>query len=498
MLSALGRRLYFPKGILSQSAEAGARAKRMNATIGIATEGGEPMYLRSLASHFRDLSPAEAFNYAPPAGQPALRERWREKALAENPSLRGKVFGLPIVTSAITHGLALVGDLFVDPGDRIVLPDKQWDNYALTFQTRLGAELVTHPFYAGGGYAVDAFREALATASAGREKVLALLNFPNNPTGYVPTPSEGESIVRSLVAQAERGTKVVAVLDDAYFGLFYHVGGASMTESLFGPLTNRHPNLMAIRLDGATKELFVWGLRCGFMTFGPGRAETAKEVAEVLDAKARGAIRSGISNVPAALPVAGRQGPRLLVALRRAQAEARAAARARRARPRGRERPSLPRELGGLPLQQRLLHVRASPGRRGGAGAPAPARPLRDRRDRGRRLGPPHRLLLSGAGPDRASVRDAASGDPGAAERVGVGPSRAQKGYVNPSSAGSRSPISRQSVRQKACKPVHLGVVLARLSAGGIPRRRQRTRRCGPADDLYWGEVRGVCREAES
>lgn len=298
MLSALGRRLYFPKGILSQSAEANARAHRMNATIGIATEGGEPMHLRSLAAHFRDLSPAEAFNYAPPAGQQALRERWKEKMVAENPSMRGKAFGLPIVTSAITHGLSLTGDLFVDPGDRVVLPDKQWDNYALTFDTRLGAELVTHPFYAGGGYAVGAFREALASAASGREKVLALLNFPNNPTGYVPTPAEGEGIVQALVAQAERGTKVIAVLDDAYFGLFYHVGGRSMTESLFGPLVGRHPNLLAIRLDGATKELFVWGLRCGFLTFGPGRAESVKEVCEVLDAKVRGAIRSGISNVP--------------------------------------------------------------------------------------------------------------------------------------------------------------------------------------------------------
>jgi aspartate/methionine/tyrosine aminotransferase len=298
MLSALGRRLYFPKGILSQSAEAGARAKQMNATIGIATEGGQPMFLPSLASHLRDLTPAEAFNYAPPAGQPVLRERWKEKMLAENPSLRGKEFGLPIVTSAITHGLALVGDLFVDPGDRIVLPDKQWDNYALTFETRLGAELVPHPFYAGGGFAVQAFDAALAAASSGREKVLALLNFPNNPTGYVPTPAEGDALVASLLRQAERGTKVVVVLDDAYFGLFYHLGGASMTESLFALLTNRHPNLLAIRLDGATKELFVWGLRCGFLTFGPGRADTAKQVAEVLDAKARGAIRSGISNVP--------------------------------------------------------------------------------------------------------------------------------------------------------------------------------------------------------
>ena len=89
----------------------------------------------------------------------------------------------------------------------------------------------------------------------------------------------------------------MVLIDDAYFGLFFHLGEASMTESLFGLLANRHPNLLAVKLDGPTKELFVWGLRCGFITFGPGAAETAEAVCGVLDAKLRGAIRSGISNV---------------------------------------------------------------------------------------------------------------------------------------------------------------------------------------------------------
>ena len=297
MLSALGRRLYFPKGILSQSAEARQRGHRFNATIGIATEGGEPMHLASIMRHLRDLDPAEAVDYAPPAGRPGLRERWWEKLLEENPSLRGKRCGLPIVTSAITHGLSLVGDLFVERGDVLVLPDKLWGNYRLTYEVRLGARIATYPFYAGSGFDCDGFARALAEAAEGREKVVALLNFPNNPTGYAPTPAEGDAIVNALERQAERGTRVVAVLDDAYFGLFYHLGATSMTESLFGRLANCHPNLLAVKLDGATKELFVWGLRCGFLTFGPGRADTADEVAAVLDAKVRGAIRSGISNV---------------------------------------------------------------------------------------------------------------------------------------------------------------------------------------------------------
>ena len=298
MLSPLGRRLYFPTGgILAQSAEAKAKGHTANATIGIATEGGGPMVLPSMASH-TDIAPADAFTYAPPAGRAGLRERWREKLLHENPSLRGKSFGLPVVTSAITHGLMLAGDLFVDHGDCILLPDKLWGNYRLLYEVRLGARIATYPLYAGDGFNTEGFAEALAEQGAQRDKLVVLLNFPNNPTGYAPTPEEGDAIVASLLKQAEAGTKLVVLLDDAYFGLFYHLGKPSMTESLFGLLAGRHPNLLAVKLDGATKELFVWGLRCGFFTAGPGRTDSADVVCEVLDAKLRGAIRSGISNVP--------------------------------------------------------------------------------------------------------------------------------------------------------------------------------------------------------
>ncbi len=299
MLSALGRRLYFPAGgILAQSAEAREKAHKANATLGTATEGDGPMVLPSMEHHISEIAPADAFNYAPPGGRPGLRERWREKLESENPSLRGKACGLPVVTSAITHGLMLAGDLFVDPGDRIVLPDKLWGNYRLTYEVRLGAKIATYPFYEGGGFGVRGMAQTLEEQARERDKLVVLLNFPNNPTGYVPTPAEGDAIVAALEKLAAGGTRVVALLDDAYFGLFYHLGGESLTESLFGRLANLHPNLLAVKLDGATKELFAWGLRCGFVTYGPGRAETAGEVCAVLDAKTRGAIRSGISNVP--------------------------------------------------------------------------------------------------------------------------------------------------------------------------------------------------------
>jgi len=298
MLSGYGRRLYFPKGIISQTAEAKRKATRFNATIGIATEGTGPMALPSIADQLGGVSLADAITYAPPAGRPRLRSLWREKLLAENPSLMGKQFGEPIVTSAITHGLSLAAELFVDPGDLLLLPDKFWGNYRLSYEVHHGARIETFPFYRGDGIDLEAFAERLAELGGAREKLIVLLNFPNNPTGYMPTAAEGDALAAALAAQAEKGTKLVVICDDAYFGLFYHLGGESMTESLFGKLVGLHPNLLAVKLDGATKELFVWGLRCGFVTFGPGRPDSAGVVCEVLDAKTRGAIRGGVSNVP--------------------------------------------------------------------------------------------------------------------------------------------------------------------------------------------------------
>ena len=59
LLSKLGQRFYFPRGIISQSAEAKARARRFNATIGIALEEGQPMFLPSVRSLVPDLEPGE-------------------------------------------------------------------------------------------------------------------------------------------------------------------------------------------------------------------------------------------------------------------------------------------------------------------------------------------------------------------------------------------------------------------------------------------------------
>ena len=175
MLSQFGQRIYFPKGILSQSAEAKAQANKTNATIGIATEKGIPMHLQSIQKHISDIAPKDSFDYAPAAGRPDLRTAWRKKVLEDNPSLRDKSLSSPIVTNGLTHGLSITADLFVNPGDQVLVADKVWDNYPLTFGTRYGAELSMYPLYnEKGGFNTVEFHKALKKSAEKSEKVLTI------------------------------------------------------------------------------------------------------------------------------------------------------------------------------------------------------------------------------------------------------------------------------------------------------------------------------------
>lgn len=295
MLSPVGRQLFFPKGILSQSAEAKEKAHRINATIGIAKEEGHTMRLASMMEAIQGLRASESLTYAPSFGIPALRKRWQDELYIKNPSLTGKQISLPVVTCGITHAVSIFADLWVAPGDVVVLPDMMWGNYQMILGVRRGARLSHYPlFNARGEYHLEAFEAALGREAQSNQKVIVLLNFPQNPTGYTISESEAASMVHILTQIAQNGTRLLVLLDDAYFGLFYEA--QSLKESLFARLCGRHPNLLAIKLDGATKEHFAWGLRIGFITYGLACTGDPLPVYEALEKKTAGGVRGNISN----------------------------------------------------------------------------------------------------------------------------------------------------------------------------------------------------------
>jgi aspartate/methionine/tyrosine aminotransferase len=198
---------------------------------------------------------------------------------------------MPILVPGLTAGISYLGDLFLDQGDIVVLPDLYWENYQLILEHRMGAEIRTYDtFTKAGGLDVEAFESALTKAAKEKGKVFTILNYPNNPTGYSPTKAEAEAISEALARASMHGA-ILAAVDDAYFGFFYEED--LIHESIFTKFAKLSSNVLAVKVDGPTKEDCVWGFRSGFITFSGKGMGAAHEAA--LEKKLMGAIRSSVS-----------------------------------------------------------------------------------------------------------------------------------------------------------------------------------------------------------
>lgn len=290
MLSERGKNIFFPKlGILSQSAQ--AKGKKINATIGEAVEDdGTSMHLPEFDA-LVNMPTANIFPYAPSFGKPEFRSLWKESIYRKNPSLGDTVLSNPVATNGLTHGISMTGYMFADENDTVLLSNHYWENYNLIFENNYGANVKTFELFANGGFNVEDFAKQMNAIEG--NKIVTLLNFPNNPAGYTPLISEIDAITAVIKDLADKGKKIVVIIDDAYFGLVYEEG--VFTESIFTKLANLSENVLAVKLDGPTKEDYVWGFRVGFITYAI-KGGTS-ELYDALENKTAGAVRGNISNI---------------------------------------------------------------------------------------------------------------------------------------------------------------------------------------------------------
>lgn len=292
-LSDYGRRMYFPiYGIVEQSAQAGKEAKLFNATTGMAVHNKKPIMVPFIRKQFTHLTEAQIVSYANSYGEAELRTLWKEEIYRKNPSLNRCPISLPVVVPGLTGGVSQAASLFVDAKEKVVCSDLYWENYDMILSGMRDAELVFFPFYTkDGGFNIDALCDAII-ANAEEKHVSVILNFPNNPTGYTMLKSEAEELKKRIFNLAEQGWKMNFIIDDAYFGLFYE--DDIYKESLFSIFADLHKNVMAIKIDGATKEHFVWGFRVGFVTYASKGLNESQ--LKALEMKTAGSVRASVSN----------------------------------------------------------------------------------------------------------------------------------------------------------------------------------------------------------
>lgn len=264
--SKLGNDLILPKDVLIQSQETKKVKNSINATIGMAMETGNIMFLPTLSNIIKKLSVEEYLPYAPTTGYAELRKLWKEKIINQNNNVNHDYLSLPIATTGITQGIDIVASLFAEKNTAVILPNLYWQNYKLIFSIKRQSTIYTYSQFKEEKFYYDNIDKVLNEIK--EEKIIILLNFPNNPTGYTPSEYEFDKLKEIFKKFLKRNPakKLIFICDDAYFSLFYEKNNNCSSFNKFSELAE-FDNCLIVKVDGVTKEFYAWGLRLGFISY---------------------------------------------------------------------------------------------------------------------------------------------------------------------------------------------------------------------------------------
>jgi len=318
-LSEQGKRIYLPQGVFHWSGRAKKEAEIMG-TLGSAfgfeedfIEGGAPewvpLYLEDIKNYSK-FNVNEVVPYAKISGLVDLKNLWKnwviKKSCYNIDSEQDKLNKLenyitsPVVTAGVTNGIFLCCSLLLNPGDFIISPNKRWGNYDNIVEKLIGAKIKSFDFFAGENFNINGMKNAIYEISKVQEKIILILGFPNNPTGYIPNQEELENMLATLIeAQKTISKPIIILVDDAYEPYVY--SKEVINRSIFYALHELEEDIIPIKLDGITKELLLYGGRIGFITMGlkPHWVKDSEELTTLkaeIENKLSGLLRTTISN----------------------------------------------------------------------------------------------------------------------------------------------------------------------------------------------------------
>ena len=187
-------------------------------------------------------------HYLQTAGVPRLQELLARK-LAEKNAVPVATPDEVLVTNGGIHGLFILFQALLNPGDEVVIPDPQWPPAAGTILSARGV-VVRCPLHEELGWRFDTTE--LAACITPRTRAI-YLNSPQNPTGGVLTATDLEE-----VAALARRHDLWIVSDEAYEDIVFgvpHVSAAS--------LPGMYPRTVPVYTF--SKSYAMTGLRLGYM-----------------------------------------------------------------------------------------------------------------------------------------------------------------------------------------------------------------------------------------
>lgn len=176
-----------------------------------------------------------------------------------NPQLREKIAGSytqvktddVVMLGTPVEGIYLAARAVLNPGDEVIVLSPAYDALINMFEHIVGPGRVRRWAFipADGRWELDfdQLRELVTPQTR-----MIVVNFPHNPTGYLPSPAQFDELI-DIVEQND----LRLFCDEMYFGLV-HAGTTAIQSA--ADLTNR-----AVVLSGLSKTYGLPGLRTGWL-----------------------------------------------------------------------------------------------------------------------------------------------------------------------------------------------------------------------------------------
>ncbi len=185
-----------------------------------------------------------SLGYTETLGNPDLRKQISTTYLTVHPSEVIEL-GTPV------EGIYLVARAVLDPEDEVIVLSPAYDALVNVFEHVVGSSNVKKWEFIPGDNHWELNFEQLEQMISPQTKLL-VVNFPHNPTGYLPTQSQLDELARITEQH-----NIIIFCDEMYFGLV-HSGSQEVKSAI--DVTPR-----AIILSGLSKTYGLPGLRTGWL-----------------------------------------------------------------------------------------------------------------------------------------------------------------------------------------------------------------------------------------
>lgn len=197
-----------------------------------------------------------------------------------------KDFVIPFsATIGGTGACSISFNIFLDKGEKVLLPDFMWGNYKL-IASLAGDGYATYPLYnEKGGFGIQGLKTAIDELAQEQNHVLLVINDPcQNPTGYCLKDKEYDELFEMLQEEGKKTTLTV-LFDIAY--LDFEPCRAPL-HPLFSHAFKKGNSFLPCFAFSCSKTFGIYGLRAGALFALCDGEEEAKELLSSISSQARG------------------------------------------------------------------------------------------------------------------------------------------------------------------------------------------------------------------